>query len=132
MCSAMLDSWDGEAPHIEQRVALAVVARSPYERIAKYAESRGWKHLKFFSDTSGDFTKDYVGERDADMPAFTVFQRDGERVRHFYSAEGGMHIADPGQDPHPAPDWNPLWILLDMTPEGRGEDWHPKLDDGSK
>ncbi len=131
MCTALLDSWDGEAPHIEQRVALVVVARSSHERIAKYAESRGWKHLKFFSDPSGDFTGDFVGERDADMPAFTVFQRDGERFRHFYSAEGGMDIADPGQDPHPAPEWNPLWILLDMTPEGRGTDWYPKLDYGN-
>jgi predicted dithiol-disulfide oxidoreductase (DUF899 family) len=22
----------------------------------------------------------------------------------------------------------PIWNILDMTPEGRGEDWHPKLD----
>jgi predicted dithiol-disulfide oxidoreductase (DUF899 family) len=22
----------------------------------------------------------------------------------------------------------PIWNIFDMTPEGRGEDWHPKLD----
>ena len=22
----------------------------------------------------------------------------------------------------------PIWNILDMTPDGRGEDWHPKLD----
>ena len=22
---------------------------------------------------------------------------------------------------------DPLWLLLDMTPEGRGEDWRPQL-----
>jgi predicted dithiol-disulfide oxidoreductase (DUF899 family) len=27
-----------------------------------------------------------------------------------------------------APDPMPIWNILDMTPEGRGEDWHPKLD----
>jgi len=23
---------------------------------------------------------------------------------------------------------NPLWIILDTTPEGRGSDWYPKLE----
>ncbi|WP_324754974.1 DUF899 family protein [Roseovarius sp. Pro17] len=129
MCSAMLDAWDGEARHIEQRVALAVIARSPIERILAYAKTRGWTGLTFYSDPSGDFTADYVGERNADMPAYTVFRKlDGE-VRHFYSGEGGSEVADPGQDPHGAPDPNPLWNILDTTPEGRGTDWYPKLDD---
>ena len=35
----------------------------------------------------------------------------------------------PGQDPHSAPDMNPLWVLLDTTPDGRGTDWYPALDD---
>lgn len=130
MCTSTLSSWDPEVPHLEQRIALAVVARSPYERIARYAESRGWKHLKLYSDPSGDFTENFVGDRDADMPAYTVFERDGGTIRHFYSAEGTMEMADPGQDPHNAPDMNPLWIILDTTPEGRGTDWYPTLDDG--
>ena len=130
MCTALLNAWDGEVPHIEQRTALVVVARSPYERIAAYGRERGWNHLKLYSDTSGDFTEVFVGERDADMPAYTVFTRKGGAIRHFYSAEGNMDMADPGQDPHNAPDMNPLWIILDTTPEGRGSDWYPKLSDG--
>jgi len=129
MCTAQLSAWDGEVPHIEQRIALAVVARSPYGRIADYGRERGWRHLKLYSDPSGDFTEDYVGEADADVPAYTVFTRRDGRIRHFYSCEGGFEIADPGQDPHNAPDMNPLWIILDTTPEGRGTDWYPKLDD---
>lgn len=129
MCTAQLSAWDGEVPHIEQRTALAVVARSPYERIANYGRERGWKNLKLYSDPSGDFTEDFVGERDADMPAYTVFSRK-DSIRHFYSAEGSFEMADPGQDPHNAPDMNPLWIILDTTPGGRGTDWYPKLDDG--
>jgi predicted dithiol-disulfide oxidoreductase (DUF899 family) len=38
-----------------------------------------------------------------------------------------MEMADPGQDPHAAPDMNPLWVLLDTTPEGRGTTWYPAL-----
>ncbi len=132
MCTAQLSAWDPEVPHLEQRIALVVVARSPYERIAKYAKSRGWKNLKVYSDPSGDFTEDFVGERDADMPAYTVFRHDGDAIRHFYSAEGNAEMADPGQDPHSAPDMNPLWIILDTTPEGRGTDWYPKLEYGEK
>jgi predicted dithiol-disulfide oxidoreductase (DUF899 family) len=36
--------------------------------------------------------------------------------------------ADPGQDPGGAPDLMPIWTILDVTPEGRGEDWYPKLN----
>ncbi|MBA2409372.1 MAG: DUF899 family protein [Gammaproteobacteria bacterium] len=128
MCTAQMSSWDGEAPNIEQRVAFAMVARSPIERIEKYAQQRGWKNLKLYSDPSGDFTRDYVGDRDADMPAYTVFTRKDGAIRHFWSSEGGPEIADPGQDPHNAPDMNPLWIILDTTPDGRGSDWYPKLE----
>ena len=130
MCSSMLDAWNGEARHIEKRVALAVVARSPIERIVGFAERRGWTDLTFFSDPSGDYTADYVGDRDADAPAYTVFRRaDDGTIHHFYSGEGTIEMADPGQDPHAAPDMNPLWVLLDTTPEGRGTDWYPALDD---
>ena len=40
----------------------------------------------------------------------------------------GGTTADPGQDPRGAPDLAPLWNILDMTPEGRGTDWYPKLE----
>ena len=130
MCSSMLDAWDGEARHIQRRAALAVVARSPIKRILGYAAERGWTGLSFYSDQSGDYTNDYVGERDADWPAYTVFQKDDDgTIRHFYSGEGNADMADPGQDPHAAPDMNPLWVLLDTTPDGRGTDWYPSLDD---
>ena len=129
MCSSMLDAWDGEARHLEQRTALAVVARSPIDRILSYAAERDWTGLSFYSDPSGDYTEDYVGERDADWPAYTIFQRLDGTIRHFYSGEGNSEMADPGQDPHSAPDMNPLWVLLDTTPEGRGTDWYPALDD---
>ena len=41
---------------------------------------------------------------------------------------GGMETADPGQDPRGAPDPDPLWTILDLTPGGRGSDWRPKLE----
>lgn len=127
MCAATMSAWDGEAPHIERRVAFAMVARSPIVRILGLAEERGWRNLKLYGDPSGDYTADYVGERDSDMPAYNVFSRQDGTIRHFWAAEGGNEIADPGQDPHMAPDLNPLWTILDTTPGGRGTDWYPSL-----
>ena len=85
--------------------------------------------MSFYSDPSGDYTKDYVGERDADWPGYSIFQKAEGTVRHFYSGEGSSDMADPGQDPHGAPDMNPLWVILDTTPAGRGTDWYPTLND---
>jgi predicted dithiol-disulfide oxidoreductase (DUF899 family) len=127
MCTSLLSAWDGEAEDVMQRIALAVVARSPIERLLAFKKERGWRHLKLYADVSGDYTRDYVSADDADVPAFNVFtQRDGH-LRHFWSGEMGMATADPGQDPRGAPDLMPLWTLLDSTPEGRGQDWYPEL-----
>ncbi len=130
MCTAQMSSWDGAVPHLQQRVGLAMVGRSPIARLEQFAKDRGWRHLALYSDPSGDFTHDYAGDRHADIPAYTVFTRRDGIIRHFWSAEGGPEVADPGQDPHNAPDMNPLWIILDTTPEGRGSDWYPKLSYG--
>ena len=127
MCTSLLSAWDGEAIDVEQRIALAVVARSPIERLAAFKKERGWRHLKLYSDGSGDYTRDYVSADDADIPAFNVFTRRDGTVRHFWSGEMGPGTADPGQDPRGAPDLMPLWTILDSTPEGRGTDWYPKL-----
>lgn len=60
-------------------------------------------------------------------PNLSVFRREGNEVRLFYSAEMPKEAADPGQDPRAAPDIASLWNILDLTPEGRGKDWYPKL-----
>jgi predicted dithiol-disulfide oxidoreductase (DUF899 family) len=127
MCTSLMSAWDGEALDVEQRIALVMVARSPIERLLKFKQERGWRHLNLYSDTSGDFTRDYVSADDADMPAFNVFTRRDGTIRHFWSGEMGGSTADPGQDPRGAPDLMPLWTILDNTPDGRGSDWYPKL-----
>jgi predicted dithiol-disulfide oxidoreductase (DUF899 family) len=128
MCTAVLSSWDGAAQNVTQRVALAVTARSPIERILDFKKERGWRNLALYSDFEGDFTRAYVSAEDDDMPALTVFTRRDGIVWHFWSAEMSMEMADPGQDPRGAPDLDPLWTIFDCTPEGRGADWYPKLE----
>ncbi len=127
MCTSLMASWDHKMPDIEQRVALAMVARSPIDRLVAAKKARGWTGLKVYSDPSGALTRDYVSAEDADMPGYTVFTRKDGTIRHFWSGEMSGAMADPGQDPRGAPDPDPLWTLLDTTPEGRGGDWYPKL-----
>lgn len=127
MCTSLMSAWDGEARDIEQRVAFAMVARSPIERLLAFKQERGWRDLRLYSDASGAYTRDYVSPDDADMPAFNVFTRRDGTIRHFWSNEMGFDTADPGQDSRGAPELMPLWTVLDATPEGRGENWYPKL-----
>src|SRR6266702_2431917 len=63
-----------------------------------------------------------------DDAAFNVFTKRDGKIRHFWSGEMNAASADPGQDPRGAPDLMPLWTILDVTPEGRGTDWYPKLN----
>ena len=133
MCTSLLSAWDGEVPDIQQRVALAIVARSPIERLKTFKRERGWHYLPLFQDLSGEFSRDYhaLTSDGGDDAAFNVFTRrldvHGRTIRHFWGGEMNGASADPGQDPRGAPDLMPLWTILDVTPAGRGTDWYPKL-----
>jgi predicted dithiol-disulfide oxidoreductase (DUF899 family) len=128
MCTSFMGAWENKLPDIEQRVALVFTARSPIARLIAAKKQRGWTRHKLFSDVSGDYTRDYVSAEDADVPAYNVFTRRDGKIRHFWAGEMGGTSADPGQDPRGAPDMDPLWTILDTTPEGRGADWYPKLN----
>jgi predicted dithiol-disulfide oxidoreductase (DUF899 family) len=131
MCTSFLGSMDIPARDLEQRAAFAVFGRSPVARQLAFARERGWRNLKFYQTVGDDFARDYRGlaPDGSEWPAFYVWVRKGGKVRHFWGAElGGTQ--DPGEDPRGAPDPTPLWNILDLTPQGRGKDWYPRLDYG--
>jgi len=133
MCTALLDSMNGEASSIEQRIALAVVARSPIERLLKFKQERGWDYLKLYEDLDDRFSRDHyaIMPDGGDNAGVHVFSRQGKggTIRHFWSGETGFDMADPGQDPRMAPDLMPMWNIFDLTPEGRDPSWYPRLED---
>jgi predicted dithiol-disulfide oxidoreductase (DUF899 family) len=131
-CTSFLSAWNGIAVNLRERVAIAVTARSPIERLLEYKQQRAFANLPFVSDLTGSYTRTYVSAEDADIPGLSVFSRRDGVVRHFYSGELSGAMADPGQDPRGAPDLDPLWLMLDLSPAGRGTDWYPKLDYGHK
>jgi predicted dithiol-disulfide oxidoreductase (DUF899 family) len=125
-CTSFLTSWNGTAVNLRERAAIAVTARSPIERLKDFKQQRGFANLPFVSDSSGDYTRIYVNAEDADVPGFSVFTRRDGTIRHFWAGE--MTSGDPGQDPRGAPELEPLWNVLDLTPAGRAPDWYPKLE----
>ncbi len=129
MCSSFLDALDRTAQHATQRVNLAAVAKSPVDRILRHAADRGWNALRLLSSHGSSYNQDYYGE-DASgnqLPSLNVFvQRDG-KLHHFYNTEPYFVSSEPGQDPRHIDMMWPLWNLLDLTPEGRGSGWRPKL-----
>ena len=136
-CTHLLDAIDGSARHVGQRAPLYIVAKSPIARLEAWAKARRWPHLVFLSEIDGRYSADYYGDtrrltdakraergmkpgEDWDETIFNVFRKDGEAIRHVWASELAFAPEDPGQH-HRAGDLvDPLWGLLDMTPEGRG------------
>jgi predicted dithiol-disulfide oxidoreductase (DUF899 family) len=133
MCSSFLDSLDGAAPHITQRIALAVVTKAPLERALEVAKTRGWRNLRLVSSQGNTYNRDYFGETPSgnQMPVMNIFVRRGGAIRNFYHTEMLYLAPEKGQDPRHVDMLWPLWNVLDLTPEGRGESWRPKLSYGS-
>lgn len=129
MCTANLGPLDQNARDIEQNVALAVIARSPLDRLLAVKQERGWRALKLFTDLNAAYSRDYLAlEPDgAESGVMNVFTRRDGKLRHFWMGEITFDAADPGQDPRDPPELAPLWSVLDLTPQGRQSDWYPKL-----
>ena len=129
MCTNWLGPVNANAADIKQRVALKVLGRSPLARQIAFAQERGWHDLDFVQTVGDDYANDLelLDDEGSEMAAIIVFKRDSDKVRLFWASEMSMEMADPGQDPRDAPDIASLWSILDLTPEGRGKDWYPKL-----
>jgi predicted dithiol-disulfide oxidoreductase (DUF899 family) len=128
-CTAMLDSLNGAAPHATQRINLAVVAKSPIQRIREFARSRGWRNLRLLSSAENSYNRDYHGESESgsQIPNLNVFVRRDNSVHHAFSTELLFAPGKKDQDPRHVDMIWPLWNLFDFTPEGRGSTWYPKL-----
>ena len=127
MCTALLDGLNAQVPHIEQRISIAVVARHDIETIAGHAESRGWSNLRMLSSAGTTYNADYHGEEDGEQTTnANVFVKTPGGIHHTWGAEMAFAPMEEGQNMRHLDAIWPLWNVLDMTPEGRG-DWYPSL-----
>ena len=128
-CTALLDQLDGAAEHARQHLNFVVVAKAPLPRVLTFARERRWRRLRLLSSAGNTYNADYLAETSdgAQMPMLTVFRRDGDVIRHFWSSELLYAPSDPGEEPRHVGTLEPLWNLLDLTPEGRPADWHEQF-----
>lgn len=135
MCTNLLGPLDANAKDLMQRVGLMVLGRSTVERQIAFARERGWRDLKFSQTIGDDYALDFGGldpEKGWEYPVLAVFKKSGSgaetKVRLFWKGEMTGEMADEGKDPRGGPDFAPLWTALDLTPDGRGAKWYPKLE----
>jgi predicted dithiol-disulfide oxidoreductase (DUF899 family) len=129
MCTSFLDGLNAQAVDLTQRIGVAVAARSPIARIREFADGRGWKQLRMVSSAENTYNRDYFGE-DAEgnqWPMANVFVRRTDGIHHFWGTELLYAETAKGTDTRHIDMLWPLWNVLDLTPEGRGADFYPKL-----
>ena len=104
---------------LAQNIDVAIVAAAEPSTLRAYARTRGWDKLRLLSAGDSTFKYDLGGEdREGNQDStISVFTRDSDgTLRHFYSVHPRLaEDINRGID-----EWNPIWNLLDLTPEGRG------------
>jgi predicted dithiol-disulfide oxidoreductase (DUF899 family) len=128
MCNSIIDGIDGMVFHAEQRANIAVVAKTSIQKFKQWADSRAWKNVHLLSSLNNTYNRDYFGEDEKlnQWPALNVFRKTDEGIFHFYATELLFAPSEKGQDGRHVDSIWPLWNLFDLTPEGRGTNWHPK------
>jgi predicted dithiol-disulfide oxidoreductase (DUF899 family) len=131
MCTAWIDSFNGIAHHLAQNIDLAIVAAADPATLRAHARKRGWDKLRLLSAGDSTFkydlgSEDPEGHQDSSISVFT--QDSDGTLRHFYSVHPrlGPDIEERGID-----ELNPIWNVLDLTPQGRGT-FYASLDYGTK
>jgi predicted dithiol-disulfide oxidoreductase (DUF899 family) len=127
MCTSLIDGLNGVTHHLAQNVDVAIAAAADPRSLRAHARTRGWDGLRLLSCGDSTFkydlgSEDREGNQDSTV---SVFNRDRDgTVRHFYSAHPKMapDIRERGLDL-----MTPIWNILDLTPQGRG-DWYAGLD----
>ena len=125
MCAMWTDGFNAIATHLKQRTNFAVVAQGDIIAFRAWARERNWNHLRLVSSAGSSFKTDlhFQDSQEEQFPGVTVFvkSRNGS-LCHFYSASAMMLENEyRGLDL-----FSPVWNLLDLTPQGRG-DWLPSV-----
>ena len=125
MCAMWTDGYNAIAPHLKQRVNFAIVAQGEITEFRAWARQRNWYNLRLVSSAGSSFKTDlhFQDSDEEQFPGVSVFvkSQDGS-LRHFYSSSAIMKVNEyRGLDL-----LNPVWNLLDLTPDGRG-DWLPSV-----
>ena len=115
-CTLWADGFNGYFPHLENRAAFVLVSPDAPEKMAKFAEGRGWR-FRMFSNHGGTFTRDmgFENENGGPLPGVSTFHRDANgkitRVSRAFFGPGDEFCA--------------VWPLFDMLRDGVNG-WEPQ------
>jgi predicted dithiol-disulfide oxidoreductase (DUF899 family) len=105
-----------------------VVAKTDPDRLGTWARERGWRNVRLLSARSNTYNRDYHAETPEgdQLPVLNVFSREADGIHHRWASE--LTFARGDNSPLD-PIW-PIWGVLDLTPDGRGETAaYPSLQD---
>ena len=118
MCTRWVDGFDALAERVRDVVPFVVFARAAPAALARLAHARGWT-LPLYSAPSS-FGRD-IGAEDEEgdqQPIVSVFRRSPDgAITLWYSQSAQL----PDEEIRGIDLLNPLWHLLDLLPNGRGE-----------
>lgn len=114
-CTQWADGFNGVLDHLEDRAAFVVSSPDKPDKQAAFAEGRGWR-FKMVSHHGTSFAEDMGYRRDGGFwPGVSVFKLKGGKI---------FRVSDTSFGPYD--EFNPVWRLFDMIPEGAG-DWDAKF-----
>ncbi|MBV9277727.1 MAG: DUF899 family protein [Candidatus Eremiobacteraeota bacterium] len=121
MCTLWVDGYNGVMRHVNDATTMAVASRAPAAKLRALRDSRGWTNLRLLSSP-----KEYsraIGSENEDgsqNPVMTVYRRDRNGLSLWYRSCAEF----PDESYRGIDLLSPVWNLLDLLPEGRG-DWFP-------
>ncbi len=115
-CTLCGDDFNGILPHLTSRAAFAVATPDPWDKMDRFAASRGWKFA--LVSTAGTSLKKDLGFEEGVggfLPGVTtLFKEDNGRIMHVANAVFG-----------PGDDFSPLWYFFELLAV-EDRDWVPK------
>lgn len=129
-CTSVIDGIEAVSRHVRQQAELVVIGKATPVQLNDIAKERGWSDLRLLSCEKNDYARDYNAQpgetSESLMPLMNVFQKDGDKIHHFWASELLWTPMEGGHPRHVDIAW-PLWGLLDMTRSGRHPDMGPQL-----
>ncbi len=129
-CTSFIDGIDAVSRHVRQQAELVVIGKAMPAQLHDIARERGWSDLRLLSCEKNDYARDYNAQpgdtSESLMPLMNAFQKDGDKIQHFWASELLWTPMQGGHPRHIDIAW-PLWGLLDMTRSGRHPQMGPQL-----
>ncbi len=119
MCTMWTDGYNAVAPHIDRNATSVLITKQDAAVTRQFAQRRGWSNLRILSSGGTSFNRDFGMETPdgRQLPGLSVFLKGNDgKAHHFYTTSALM-----GDEHYRGMDlFTPVWNLLDLLPQGRG------------